>query len=318
MDLVVGIDIGGTKTKIGLVDAKGNCLDQTFFRTREFLELDAYLNEVKKTCDYLIEKLDFAPNIIGCGIGAPNASSKRGTIENAANLAWKGTVPLLEKLREKWDVPMRIMNDASAAALGELLFGRGKEMTDFIAITLGTGFGAGIVANGQLIDGYDGFAGELGHVDMTIGDGRLTGLGVEGGLEAYVSATGLKRTILYMQSQYLDESRFRGIAYNDLHGEEISQAAEEGDPIALKAFDYTAKIMAQALANFTAFTQPEAFILMGGLVNSGKWILEPLDKYFNEYLLQVYKGKVEILESGMEGKVAAICGAAALIWEKNR
>lgn len=318
MDLVVGIDIGGTKTKIGLVDAEGNCLGHTFFRTREFLELDSYLDQVKKTCDELIEKLDFEPNILGCGIGAPNASSKRGTIENAANLAWKETVPLLEKLGEKWDVPMRIMNDASAAALGELLFGRGKEMTDFIAITLGTGFGAGIVANGQLIDGYDGFAGELGHVDMTIGDGRLTGLGVEGGLEAYVSATGLKRTILYMQSQYLDESRFRGIAYNDLHGEEISQAAEEGDPIALKAFDYTAKIMAQALANFTAFTQPEAFILMGGLVNSGKWILEPLDKYFNEYLLQVYKGKVKILESGMEGKVAAICGAAALIWEKNR
>ena len=318
MDLVVGIDIGGTKTKIGLVDAKGNCLKQTFFRTREYLDLDDYLNQTKATCDALIAELDFAPNILGCGIGAPNASSKRGTIENAANLAWKGTVPLLERFREKWNVPMRIMNDASAAALGELLFGRGKEMTDFIAITLGTGFGAGIVANGQLIDGYDGFAGELGHVDMTIGDGRLTGLGVQGGLEAYVSATGLKRTIVYMQSHYLDESRFRGVAYNDLHGEEITQAAEEGDPIAIKAFDYTAKIMAQALANFTAFTQPEAFILMGGLVNSGKWILEPLEKYLDQFLLKVYRGKVKILESGMEGKTAAICGAAALIWEKNR
>ena len=212
---------------------------------------------------------------------------------------------------------MRIMNDASAAALGELLFGNGKTMTDFIAITLGTGFGAGIVANGQLIDGFDGFAGELGHVDMTMGDGRLTGLGVKGGLEAYVSATGLKRTILYMQSQYLDESRFRNIAFNDLHGEDITKAAEEGDVIAIKAFDYTAKIMAQALANFTAFTQPEAFVLMGGLVNSGKWILEPLEKYLDEFLLEVYRGKVKILQSGMEGKVAAICGAAALIWEKN-
>lgn len=318
MDLVVGIDIGGTKTKIGLVNSNGKCLDQTFFRTREYPDLNDYLDKVKEAIDGLLSDLDFSPNILGCGIGAPNASSKRGTIENAANLAWKGTVPILETFKKKWDVPMRIMNDASAAALGELLFGRGKEMTDFIAITLGTGFGAGIVANGQLIDGYDGFAGELGHVDMTIGDGRLTGLGVEGGLEAYVSATGLKRTIMYMQSHYMDESRFRSIAYKDLHGEEITQAAEEGDAIAIKAFDYTARIMAQALANFTAFTQPEAFILMGGLVNSGKWIMEPLEKYLDQFLLQVYRGKVKILESGMEGKTAAICGAAALIWEKNR
>ncbi len=318
MDLVVGIDIGGTKTKIGLVDHDGNCLDQTFFRTKEYPVLDDYLNQTKKIVDALIEGLDFEPTILGCGIGAPNASSKRGTIEQAANLLWKGSVPFLEEFKKKWDVPMRIMNDASAAALGELLFGRGREMTDFIAITLGTGFGAGIVANNKLIDGYDGFAGELGHVDMTVGDGRLTGLGVRGGLEAYVSATGLKRTILYMLSKYMDDSRFRNIAYNDLHGEDITQAAEEGDVIALKAFDYTARMMAQALANFTAFTQPEAFILMGGLVNSGKWILEPLDTYFNDYLLEVYKGKVKILESGMEGKTAAICGAAALIWENHR
>ncbi len=318
MDLVIGIDIGGTKTKIGLVDKTGNCLEKTFFRTKEYPDLDAYLEQVKLASETLIENVGAKGTILGCGIGAPNASSKNGTIENAANLLWRGTVPILEKLKEKMPMPMRIMNDASAAALGEMLFGRGKDMTDFIAITLGTGFGAGIVANGQLIDGYDGFAGELGHVDMTIGDGRLTGLGVQGGLEAYVSATGLKRTILYMQSMYLDQSRFRDVAYNDLHGEDITKAAEEGDVIALKAFDYTAKIMALALANFTAFTQPEAFILMGGLVNSGKWILEPLERYFNDYLLEVYKGKVKILESGMPGKTAAICGAAALIWEKHR
>ncbi len=318
MDIVIGIDIGGTKTKIGLVDKEGNCLEQTFFRTKEYPDLDNYQNKIKTMVDELIGELRETPNILGCGIGAPNASSKRGTIENAANLLWKGTVPFLEKMREKMPMPMRIMNDASAAALGEMLFGRGKDMTDFIAITLGTGFGAGIVANGHLIDGYDGFAGELGHVDMTIGDGRLTGLGVEGGLEAYVSATGLKRTILYMQSQFMDESRFRSIAYKDLHGEDITKAAEEGDPIAIRAFDYTAKIMAQALANFTAFTQPEAFILMGGLVNSGKWILEPLERYLDQFLLQVYRGKVKILESGMEGKTAAICGAAALIWENHR
>ncbi|WP_350284690.1 ROK family protein [uncultured Croceitalea sp.] len=318
MDLAIGIDIGGTKTKIGLVDKNGDCLVKTFFRTKEFPKLEDYLAKAKEAVDTLITELDFEPNILGCGIGAPNASSKRGTIENAANLLWKGRVPILEKFKEIMPVPMRIMNDASAAALGEMLFGSGRNMTDFIAITLGTGFGAGIVANGQLIDGYDGFAGELGHVDMTIGDGRLTGLGVRGGLEAYVSATGLKRTIMHMLSKYMHDSRFRSIAYNDLHGEDITEAAEEGDIIAIKAFDYTAKMMAQALANFTAFTQPEAFVLMGGLTNSGKWILEPLEKYFNEYLLEVYKGKVKIIESGMPNKTAAICGAAALIWEKHQ
>lgn len=315
MDIVVGIDIGGTKTKIGLVDQNGKCHVKTFFRTREFPDLDDYLDKIKSVSDELIENLDEKINILGCGIGAPNASSKKGTIESASNLIWKGSVPILEKLKERMNMPMRIMNDASAAALGEMLFGGGKKMTDFIVITLGTGFGAGIVANGQLIDGYDGFAGELGHVDMTIGDGRLTGLGVRGGLEAYVSATGLKRTIMYMLSKYLVDSKFRSVAYNDLHGEDITKAAEEGDVIAQKAFDYTAKMMAQALANFTAFTQPEAFILMGGLTNSGKWIMEPLEKYFNEYLLEVYKGKVKLLESGMDGKTAAICGSAALIWE---
>lgn len=317
MDIVIGIDIGGTKTKIGLVTREGKCLEQTFFRTKEYPILNDFLKQIKIEVDVLINQYLKPINIIGCGIGAPNASSKRGTIENAANLLWKGTVPIVEELTKVMPMPIRIMNDASAAALGERMFGLGKTMDDFIVITLGTGLGAGIVANGQLIDGFDGFAGELGHVDMTLGDGRLTGLGVRGGLEAYVSATGLKRTILYMQAKYLDESRFRGISFNDLHGEDITKAAEEGDTIAIKAFDYTARIMGKALANFVAFTQPEAFVLMGGLVNSGKWILDPLEKYLNQYLLEVYRGKVKLLQSGMEGKTAAICGAAALIWEKQ-
>ena len=315
MDLVIGIDIGGTKTKIGLVNREGHCLEDTFFRTREYPKIDDYLDKIKSTVDEIKAKFPEKVNILGCGIGAPNASSKKGTIVNASNLLWKGIVPVLDKLNERMPMPMKIMNDASAAALGEMLFGNAKGMQDFIIITLGTGFGAGIVANGRLIDGYDGFAGELGHVDMTIGDGRLTGQNVRGGLEAYVSATGLKRTILFMMSKYMDDSRFRDIAYNDLHGEEITKAAEEGDPIALKAFDFTADILGMALANFTAFTQPEAFFLMGGLVNSGKWIFDPLHNYFEDYLLEFYKGKVKLLRSGLPGRTTAICGAAALIWE---
>ncbi|RME98702.1 MAG: ROK family protein [Bacteroidetes bacterium] len=318
MELVIGIDIGGTKTKIGLVNREGHCLEDTYFRTREYPVLDDYLAKIVQTVEELKSKFPESVTILGCGIGAPNASSRNGTIVNAANLIWKGVVPLVDKLQALMPMPMRIMNDASAAALGEMLFGNAKGMRDFIVITLGTGFGSGIVANGQLIEGYDGFAGELGHIDITLGDGRVTGLNVKGGLEAYVSATGLKRTILYMMSKYLDESRFRNIAYNDLHGEDITQAAEEGDPIALKSFDYTARILGRALANFTAFTQPEAFILMGGLVNSGRWIFDPLHRYFEDYLLDVYKGKVKILRSGLPGRTTAICGAAALIWENHQ
>ena len=318
MDLVIGIDIGGTKTKVGLVNKEGHCVEHTYFRTREYPDLDDYLDKLVAVIDDLKSKFPENLNILGCGIGAPNASSRNGTIVNASNLVWKGTVPILDKLYERLPIPTKIMNDASAAAVGEMMFGNAKGMTDFIVITLGTGFGSGIVANGKLVDGYDGFAGELGHVDMTIGDGRVTGQRVKGGLEAYVSATGLKRTILYMMSMYMDDSRFRDIAYNDLHGEEITQAAADGDPIALKAFDYTADILAMAMANFTAFTQPEAFIMMGGLVNSGKWIFDPLHKYFEEYLLDVYKGKVKILRSGLPPLTTAICGAAALIWEEHR
>ncbi|MEK6155362.1 ROK family protein [Flavobacteriaceae bacterium 3-367] len=315
MEAVIGIDIGGTKTKIGIVNQKGECLESMFFRTREHQDLEAYLDKVRDSVHELEQRFPQDLKLLGCGIGAPNASSRNGTIENASNLVWKGRVPILAKLKERIPLPMKIMNDASAAALGEMLFGNARGMTDFIAITLGTGFGAGIVANGMLIDGYDGFAGELGHVDMTLGDGRETGLGVKGGLEAYVSATGLKRTILYMLSKHMDESRFRSVAYNDLHGEDITKAAEEGDPIALRAFDYTADILGLALANFTAFTQPEAFFLMGGLVNSGKWIMDPLKKHFEGYLLDIYKGKVKLLLSGLPPKTTAICGAAALIWE---
>ncbi|MCB0704321.1 MAG: ROK family protein [Saprospiraceae bacterium] len=317
MDLVIGIDIGATKTKIGLVNKEGHCLETNYFRTREYPDLEEYLDTIIENINHLTSKFPEDINILGCGIGAPNASSRHGTIVNASNLVWKGTVPILDKMKERLPLPMKIMNDASAAALGEMLFGNARGMRDFIVITLGTGFGAGIVANGQLIEGHDGFAGELGHIDMTIGDGRLTGLGVHGGLEAYVSATGLKRTILYMMCKYMDDSRFRNIAYNDLHGEDITKAAAEGDPIAIRAFDYTGNILGLALANFTAFTQPSAIFLMGGLVNSGKWIFEPMHRYFEEYLLDIYKGKVEILRSGLPPKTTAICGAAALIWQEH-
>ncbi len=314
MEIVAGIDIGGTKTKIGLVNKSGECLVKTNFRTKEYPDLEKYLDKVKLSIDELTEKLSSDMDLLGIGIGAPNASSRLGTIEHASNLLWKGTVPLVAKLRERIDVPIKITNDANVAAIGEMLFGNAKGMSDFVVITLGTGLGSGIVSNGKLVDGYDGFAGELGHFAIMPEDGRMTGLQVKGGLEAYVSATGLKRTVLYMLSKYMEDSRFRNIAFNDLHGEEITQAAEEGDFIALKTYEYTGEILGKALANFTTFSQPEAFFLVGGLALSGKWIFDPAKKHMEENLLQVYKGKVKLLPSGMLNKTAAVSGAAALIW----
>jgi glucokinase len=314
MDLVAGIDIGGTKTKIGLVTNSGECVVAMNFRTREYPDFDDFLDKTTQSVHELIQSMPSKVNLLGVGIGAPNASNKRGTIEYAANLSWKGIVPLREKLQERLNLPMKVTNDANAAALGEMLFGNAKGMKDFVVITLGTGLGSGIVANGSMVYGYDGFAGEFGHIAVLPEDGRVDGVGVKGGLEAYVSATGLKRTIFYMISKYPDESRFRSIAFNDLHGEDITKAAEEGDIIAIKAFQYTGEILGKALANFTLFSQPEAFFLVGGLANCGKWIFEPAQKHMEDHLLEMYKDKVRILPSGMEGKNAAISGAAALIW----
>lgn len=314
MDLVAGIDIGGTKTKLGLVNNSGACVVDMKFRTKEYPDLEDFLDKTVQSVHELIKRVPSEVNLLGAGIGAPNASNKRGTIEYAANLDWKGIVPLRDKLKERLDIPMKVTNDANAAALGEMLFGNAQGMKDFIVITLGTGLGSGVVSNGSIVYGYDGFAGEFGHFAMLGEDGRVDGMGVKGGLEAYVSATGLKRTILYMISKYTDESRFRSIAFNDLHGEEITKAAEEGDPLAIKAFEYTGEILGKSLANFTVFSQPEAFFLVGGLANCGKWIFEPTQRHMEKHLLKMYKGKVRILPSGMAEKNAALSGAAALIW----
>jgi len=314
MKIVVGIDIGGTKTKLGLVCKKGLTHIETSFPTTDYPLIDDFIKHLSKTIsDLLNDKFE----LLGIGIGAPNASSKNGTIENAANLKWKGVVEVVEKLNVYFDIPIKIMNDASAAALGEKIFGSAKEMDDFITITLGTGLGGGIVANGKLIDGFDGFAGELGHIDITLGDGRLTGLGVKGGLEAYVSVTGIKRTVYHMLCKYTEASILREYSYKELDGETIYKAALDGDFIAQKTYNYTGKVLGGALANFVAFTQPEAIFLTGGLLKSGVLLLEPTRKHLEKNLLQVYKGKVKLLESGLTDRNPAVLGAASLIWNEN-
>ena len=310
MKYAIGIDIGGTITKIGLVSQDGKCIKKTSFRTKGFSNFSDYVNELNKSIN-TISSDDL--NISGIGIGAPNAS-KNGTIETPANLKWKGKLNLIEKLKKENKLPIFLSNDANCAAVGEMMYGNAKLLNDFIVITLGTGLGSGIVSNGMLVEGSDGFAAELGHYSIN-NMGRLTGLGVQGGLEAYVSATGIKRTIMYMLSRYMDDSVFRNISYNDLHGEDITKAAEENDSIAIKTFEYTGKILGEALSNFVSFTQPQAIILTGGLVHSGKWIIEHTKKSFEKNLLPFYKGKVKLLISGLEDKDSAILGSAALVWK---
>ena len=309
MKYAIGIDIGGTITKIGLVSKDGNCVKKTSFRTKEYKSFSNYVDKLY-SC---IKQISGNKEIAGIGIGAPNAS-KNGTIETPANLKWKGQLNLINKLKQKIKNNIFLTNDANCAAVGEMMYGNARSLNDFIVITLGTGLGSGIVSNGLLVEGKDGFAAELGHFSINK-MGRYTGLGTKGGLEAYVSATGIKRTIMYMLSKYMEDSIFRSISFDNLHGEDITKAAENNDFIALKTFQYTGKILGKALANFVSFSQPEAIILTGGLVHSGKWILEPTIKSFEKNLLPFYKKKVKILTSGLEDKDSAILGSAALVWK---
>ena len=311
MKTVVGIDIGGTITKIGLVSEEGICIKKTSFRTKEETSFSSYINKLVNSINIIVGD----KKILGIGIGAPNAS-KNGTIETPANLKWNGKLNLVKDLREKLNYNIHLSNDANCAAVGEMQYGNAKNLNDFIVITLGTGLGSGIVSNGMLVEGSDGFAAELGHFSIN-NKSRYTGLGVKGGLEAYVSATGIKRTIMYMLSKYMYDSVFRGISFNDLHGEEITKAANDGDKIAIKAYEYTGRILGDSLANFVTFSQPEAIILTGGLAHSGKWILNPTKKAFEKKLLPFYKNKVKILLSGLEDKDSAILGSAALVWKKK-
>jgi len=311
--IAIGIDIGGTLTKVGLVDREGNLFGHTDFPTTEKKSFQDYLDRIKDTVDDLLSKLDFDYELVGMGVGAPNANYYRGTIEYAANLIWKGVVPIVADLKKHFDLPIHITNDASAAAIGEMIYGEAADMRDFMVITLGTGLGSGIVANGQLIYGHDAQAGELGHVVIDR-NGRWTGLGRRGGLEAYVSSTGIKRTVFHLLCDSMEDSVLRDYSFNDLHGEIITRAAEQGDSLAQQAFEMTGTILGQQLANFTTFSHPEAFFLLGGLAKAGKWIFEPTKKALEENLLPFYKGKVKLLPSGMMDKNAAILGAAALVW----
>ena len=314
--LVIGIDLGGTGTKFGIVNRDGNVLFSSEISTKKHSTIESFIDELYTELSVLIEKAGGTGRIKGIGVGAPNGNFYTGTIEYAPNLPWKGVIPLAELLEVKFQLPVTLTNDANAAAIGEMMYGAAQGMKDFIMITLGTGVGSGIVANGQLIYGHDGFAGELGHT-IVIPDGRYhPGTEKKGPLEAYASATGVRRTAIEMLDNDNNPSLLRNIPQDKLDSKAVYEAAIQGDKIALEVFKFTGKILGLSLANAIMFSSPEAIILFGGLTKAGEYILKPTRESMEENLIKVFQNKVKILVSHLKESDAAILGASALAWEK--
>jgi len=315
--VAAGIDIGGTNSVFGLVDREGNILAGGSVKTAQYPDAEEFTkvvyNEVIKALDSFGGKAELA----GFGIGAPMGNINRGTIEYPAGLPWKGITPLADFFRKYTSLPIIVTNDANAAAVGEMIYGAAKGMKDFVVLTLGTGLGSGFVVNGRLVYGNDGFAGELGHTTIKPGySDRECGCGKKGCTETYVSATGLKRTLLKVMANTLQPSRLRRYSFEELDAKIIYEAALEGDPLALKAFEYTGMMLGIKLADVVAHTSPEAIFLFGGLANAKEFIFEPARKYMEENLLSIYRGKVKLLPSGLEEKNAAVLGASSLVWSE--
>lgn len=311
-----GIDIGGTYTKIGLVDGEGNILKELRMPTSGQEDAKSFINALSAELKKIIQSCGEEIQLLGIGAGAPNANYLTGYIEFAPNLPWKGKIPIVKEMQGHFDVPIIVTNDANAAAIGEMHFGKAKGMKDFIIVTLGTGLGSGFVSNGQLIYGNDGFAGELGHTRVKI-DGRRCKCGKTGCFETYVSATGIKRTIFEFLSFYHQDSKLRTVSYNDLSSSMIAEEAAKGDFIAQEAFKFTGRILGEKLADLVALFSPEAIFLFGGLMNAGDLILEPTRHHMDKNMLQVFANKTKLEISGIMDRNAAVLGASALIWDQH-
>jgi glucokinase len=313
--LVIGIDIGGTGTKFGIVDRVGNVLFSSEMSTKKHKVLDTFIDDLYHNLTPLIEKSGGVGRIKGIGVGAPNGNYYTGTVEYAPNLPWKGILPLAKLVQDRFKLPVVLTNDANAAAIGEMMYGAAQGMKDFIMITLGTGVGSGIVANGHLIYGHDGFAGELGHT-IIIPDGRMhEGTGKKGSLESYASATGVTLTALELLRQTKKKSLLRNFKTEEIDSKKVFEAAIAGDELAKEIFEYTGKILGMALANAVMFSSPEAIILFGGLTKAGDLILKPTREHMEANLIKVFQNKVKILVSHLKESDAAILGASALAWE---
>ncbi len=312
---VIGIDMGGTNTAFGIVDARGNVIASDSIKTGKHSDINDYIDELYTEITRIIVANDAVDKINGIGIGAPNANYYTGIIEDGVNLPWPTPIPLADLITKKFGIPCIITNDANAAAIGEMTYGVARGMKDFIMITLGTGVGSGIVINGQMVYGHDGFAGELGHVVMKRNNGRMCGCGRTGCLEAYCSATGVARTAREFLDIRTDESKLRDLDADKITSKDVYDCAIAGDKLAKEIFEYTGTILGEALADFTTFSSPEAFVLFGGLTKSGELIMKPVREAFEKNVMKVFKGKVKILISELKESDAAVLGASALGWE---
>lgn len=313
--LVIGLDLGGTNSVFGVVDSKGEIIATTSIKTQAYPSVDQYIMESVKAINQIAEQVGGMEKIRAMGIGAPCGNYYKGTIEHAANLVWaKGIVPLANMFVNELGIPVVVTNDAKAAAMGEMKYGVAVGMNNFVELTLGTGVGSGIVANGQLIYGFDGFAGELGHM-IVEPDGRPCGCGRKGCLETYCSATGVVRTAIAMLEESSETTSLRDIATDKLTSYEVYKAAMAGDTMAQEVFKQTGRRIGIACANIATFLSPEAFIFFGGLAQAGELLLRPIEEAYNENVLSLYKGKARFLMSGLDGAKAAILGASAIAWD---
>lgn len=317
-DYAVGIDIGGTNTKFGIVDRKGNILEQGRMRTDAHENAEDFIEELHANLTKLIASHGGNEKFKGIGVGAPNGNYYTGTIEYAPNLKWKGIIPMAELIEKKFDLPTKLTNDANAAAMGEMMYGVAKGLKHFITITLGTGVGSGIVIDGKIVVGHDGFAGELGHVIVKPGGRLHKGTGMRGSLESYASATGVRETAIeFLTNEPETSSLLRNYSIDDLTSETVYNCAIQGDAIANKIFEFTGEVLGEALANFVMFSSPESIILFGGLTKAGDLILKPTVQAMEANLLPIFKNKVKVIFSDLKEADAAILGASALVWESE-
>lgn len=313
--LVIGLDLGGTNSVFGIIDREGKVLTTTSIKTQGYQNVESYVEDSVKAVMQIVEQVGGMEKIHAMGIGAPCGNYYNGTIEQAANLAWaKGVVPLADMFVSRLNIPVAITNDANAAAMGEMIYGEAVGMKNFVELTLGTGVGSGIVANGQLIYGCDGFAGELGHM-VVEPEGRPCGCGRKGCLETYCSATGVVRTTVAMLEESTEPTSLRDIPREELSSYEVYKAAMAGDAMAQEVFRQTGRRIGVACANIATFLSPEAFIFFGGLAQAGDLLFRPMEEAYNENVLSLYKGKAKFLKSGLDGAKAAVLGASAIAWE---
>jgi len=311
----IGIDVGGTTTKFGVVNNKGEILVQGRIPSNEHDFIEDFIQELYAKLMPMINEVGGIENIIGIGMGAPNGNIYSGTIEYAPNLKWKGIIPMADLITKKFGVPAKLTNDANAAAVGEMMYGCAKNMKHFITITLGTGVGSGIVIDGKIVVGHDGFAGELGHTIIRPGGRMHKNTGMRGSLESYASATGVRETAIELLTQFPDkESLLRNYTINELTSQTVFECAMQGDPIANEIFEFTGEILGESLANFVMFSSPEAIVLFGGLTKAGNLLLNPTRQAMEANLLPIFKNKVKLIFSELNESDAAILGASALVW----